>query len=853
MTTPKPTIYAVDAHALLHRSYHALPSLTTSSGEEVGALYGFSKFILRLLRDKKPEYIAVCFDSPAKTFRHDIYKEYKANREKTDDALVMQLKAAHDIIKGLGLEVLALKGFEADDLIACVARIAGENNLNAILVTSDKDSYQLVNSNVSVWSGSEKDPLRQEKYVVDRYGVLPSQMVDYQAIVGDSADNIPGVKGVGPKTAAMLLNKFNSLEGIYEALDKGDSIFTASLAKKMREGKEDAFIARKLTQLNSSCENINLNSLKAHVADEDALMALFKRFEFKDLISLAKGKQNTDVKLADSSDWDEVMEKLYNTSTISLHADEEKVLVGLSQEEYAQKNLEDLTSNDRKILESFLCGNAKTVYSHDIKTVLHKINVSIGPQCLKQCKDSLILAYCDNSSAGMYDFIKLCAVYIGQMIPESKEKNLCIENIFIRELCQALEDKLKSEGRLSLYSGMEMPLINVIYNMEKRGMKINREILLKLQKELADTEEKLQKQIEEKAGCPINVNSPKQLSKLFFEDMGLKPVRKTKTGFSTDEDVLVKLAQEHDIAKDILEFRETVKLKSTYVDNLLNGADKFDCVHTVFNQVGTATGRLSSSNPNLQNIPQRSERGLIVRKSFIAEKGCKLLAADYSQIDLRILAHESGDKRLIEAFKHGGDIHTQTASEVFGVMPGMVTKEMRGRAKAINFGIVYGQGAMGLAGQLGISHGEAKKYIDHYFEVYSGVRKWIDETVAKAKKDGYVKTFCNRVRHIPELSSPLGYLASAGQRMAVNTVVQGGSADVIKIAMIYLYQELNNTGAYMISQVHDEIILQVPTEKLKQVSAAVKDKMENTVKLSLPLVVDIKVGDNWAELDKIEV
>ncbi|MDD2773145.1 MAG: DNA polymerase I [Elusimicrobiales bacterium] len=842
------SFYIIDAHGFLHRAYHALPKFTASSGEEVGALYGFTRLLLKLLREKKPAGVAVCFDSPGKTFRHGMFSDYKANRSRTDDALVSQLRLARDIAAGLGLKVLAAEGYEADDLMACAAQKGKAAGMDTVLVTTDKDALQLIGGGISIWTGDAQAP-RGEDFVRAKYGVEPRQLADYFALVGDSSDNVPGVRGIGPKMAQKLVAACGSLETMLEKARAGDPGMDPGAAKKLLEQEKQALLSKRLVTLDCEVSVGEIPDFAVKTPDPAKIAELAKRFEFKDLFSLAQaGAAVSFTQIPKAGGWDAALARLPEAKEFFFQAADGCVLAGFSAQDYAYKAVDELTPADRAALKAAVQNPALRKTGWYIKEALRFAGIKLDKDCALSCLDLALAAYCLNPSRPNYDFAALAAEYAGAIVPAAKPPETVIwQNMFAWELARGLDAKLAAEGVERLYREMEMPLIAVLSEMENAGIAVDMDCLRRAGTELAARMEAAQSKINEAAGSGINVNSPKQLAFLLFEKLGLKPLRKTKTGYSTDEEVLAALAPAHTVPGLILEYREAAKLKSAYIDNLTEMAVD-GRVHTRFDQTGTATGRLSSLQPNLQNIPVRGESGRAVRRAFVAKEGCALLSADYSQIDLRVLAHESGDETLVRAFIDGGDIHVKTAAEVFDAAPALVTADMRRAAKTINFGIVYGQGAPGLALQLGISRQEAQKYIEHYFATYKGVKAWIDATTANARRDGLVRTMSGRLRRLPEFASANGATASFAQRAAVNTVVQGGSADVIKKAMLEIHRLLARESAAMLLQVHDELVFEIPKSDLRRLAPQLKHLMETAYQLKVPLLADMKCGENWRDM-----
>lgn len=855
MTPTEKTIYLIDAHGFLHRNYHALPKLSTSNGQEVGALYGFVRWLVKLLKEKEPAYVAVCFDSPGGcTRRKQLLPSYKANRKKPDDALVSQLNLAREMVRDLGLTAVAQTGIEADDLMGFIALKAQEQGLDSVLVTSDKDSYQFLSEHIKIWPSGGKDGLKGPEAAVEKFGVKVPFLPDYFAIVGDASDNIPGVAGVGPKSAVELIEKFGHLEDILRAAQNDDPSLKPAVAAKLRAHMEEALLSKQLVVLDRDLQMpFNLADYFVQRPDPRRLAEMFERYEFKNLLDTFKASApvlEMGAPTQNKLTVQQVLEKAAAAGKLFIYSEDELVLLSVSEQEYALEPVANLQPWELSALKKLVLNDAVLKIGYDLKFTLRELDVRLDGHFL-HCFDGRLAGYVLNPS-GDLSFPGAVAHYFSALVNnEDALQRLPLYNSYIFKLKEKLEAELKQKQVYELYEKMELPLMAVLADMEQIGLRVDLPWLesfkIVLEKEL----QRLQEEIDRIAGAPVNVNSPKQLGALLFEQLRIPPVKKTKTGYSTDEEVLEEIAHLHPVAAKILEFRANSKLKGTYVDNLLLMADEHAKVHSYLDQTGTVTGRLSSSSPNLQNIPVRTEKGRQLRRAFCAAPGHVLLSIDYSQIDLRVLAHESNDPVLVQAFKDGGDIHTQTAAQIFGVMPLMVTDEMRSGAKAINFGIIYGQGPMGLSQALQISLRQAKEYIDNYFQNFKGVRHWIDENIAKARSNGYVKTMLGHVRYLPEFNMGVANLAAFAQRAAINTIVQGGSADIIKKAMIDIFEELRGSETQMIMQVHDELIFETPEKNLRETAALLKDKMQNAVKLRVPLLVSAKAGKNWYELEKL--
>ena len=855
MTQLQPQFYLIDAHNFLHRNYHALPKLSTSSGQEVGALYGFLRWLIKMLREHNPAYVAVCFDSPGGCARRKaLLPAYKANRKKPDDALVSQLNLARGLVDTLGLTVVAKQGIEADDLMAFLARHAAAQKVPSVFVTSDKDVYQFLNEYISIWPSGGKDGFKGPEAAKEKFGVDTAFLPDYFSIVGDASDNVPGVMGVGPKSAVDLINKFGHLEDILRAAHSDNPDFKPALAKKILTHEGEALLSKQLVVFDSNLDMpFNLDDYRVRTPDKAQLEALFKEYEFKNLLDFfesprpavaAPAPEQKELLLGDA------LKKAESATRIFLHAQDEFLVLGLNEAEASYTPISDIQPWELAALKKLVENDSIEKIGYDLKLTLRELNINVHGQFIK-CFDGRLARYLLNPS-GDLSFAGACADYFSATVREDDAFELLKEyNRYIWKLQEVLTAKLKEANQWDLFNNLELPLMMVLSAMEFTGLRIDPGWLESFKVLLEQEIVRFQKDIDARAGYPVNINSPKQLGVLLFEQMKIPPVRKTKTGYSTDESVLEEIAQTYPVARAILEYRASSKLKATYVDNLLLLADDENKVHSYLDQTGTVTGRLSSSSPNLQNIPVRTEKGRLLRKAFCAAEGNVLLSVDYSQIDLRVLAHESQDPVLIQSFLDGGDIHTQTAAQVFGVMPLMVTEQMRSSAKAINFGIIYGQGPMGLSQALGITLREAKEYIDNYFRNYRVVREWIDANVALARQNGYVKTMLGHIRYLPEFNMGVGSMTSFAQRAAINTIVQGGSADIIKKAMVDVFSAFRNTPVQMVMQVHDELIFEVPQEGLTETAARIKELMQNAVKLRVPLLAAAKAGKNWYELEKL--
>lgn len=855
--SPSPVFFLIDAHGFLHRNYHALPKLSTSGGQEVGALYGFARWLIKLLNEKRPQYVAVCFDSPGGCARRKrLLPSYKANRKKPDDALVSQLDLARDMVRGMGLPVVAKPGIEADDLMAFLALRAQEYDTDSVLVTADKDVYQFLSDRISIWPSGGKEGFKGPEAAKEKFGVEKNFLPDYFAIVGDASDNVPGVAGVGPKSAVELIHTFGHLEDILRAAHNADPRMKPAWTKKILDQEANALLSKQLVVLDPELDiPFSLEDYRVHTPDPAALAELFGRYEFKNLLESfhpvsSSAPAEFFSEAAASLPLKEVLEKAAGAKEVFLYSEDEQFLFSVSEKEYALLPLADIAPWERDAIKKIVFNPSVLKLGYDLKFTLRELNIDLEGERIS-CFDGRLARYLLDPSGDLSPAGAIAHYFSALVNQEDLSLRLPLYNAYMFKLRAELERDMSGKGVLELYRTLELPLMSVLADMEFTGMKVDCAWLESFKILLEKEMEELQAQIDATAGAPVNVNSTRQLGQLLFEQLHIPPVKKTKTGYSTDEEVLAQIAPLHPVAQQILDYRSNAKLKSTYVDNLLLMADDEERVHSCLDQTGTVTGRLSSSAPNLQNIPVRTEKGRQLRRAFCAGEGKMLLSVDYSQIDLRVLAHESNDPALVQAFLDGGDIHTQTAAQIFGVMPLMVTEQMRSGAKAVNFGIIYGQGPLGLSQALNISMREAKEYIDNYFRNFQGVRRWIDENIAKARQNGFVKTMFGHVRYLPEFNMGVGSMASFAQRAAINTIVQGGSADIIKKAMVDVSAALRNTPVQMIMQVHDELIFEVPEKDLNAYAASIKTQMQDAVKLRVPLLASAKAGPNWYELKKL--
>ena len=824
----------IDGNSIVNRAYYGVRPLSTKSGIPTNAIYGFLNIMLKYIDEYTPDYLCVAFDLKAPTFRHKMYDAYKAQRKGMPDDLAEQMPHLKEVLSAMNILQLSLEGYEADDIIGTVSRLCDEKGIKCGIVTGDKDDLQLASANTQVLltttrMGQTTTEALDDKGVFEKYGVTPEEFIAVKALMGDSSDNIPGVKGIGEKTAFDLLGFFHSLDNMYNDIEN-DHI-KKSAREKLLAGKDDAYLCHRLCTIDRFVP-IDFNFEDAlYVAPDNTKLSLkLSELELRKIAQrLCKEEESSipDAPLADKAT-DEIIAACEKESDFYFFTDGESAEFLSGGKAYKASLTMLKTVFENKSIKK---------HTHEYKKICHLLsNMEIHIQ--GDFYDSEIAAYIIDPTKSEYNIDELFT-----------EFSLARSAVNFPLLCKKQIEIIEERNQTSLLYDIELPLERVLYDMENAGFKIDRNELSSFSKMLGERIEALENAIHFMAGGEININSPKQLGKLLFEDMGLPVIKKTKTGYSTDSSVLEKLKGKHEIIDCIIEYRHLAKLKSTYADAFLPLLDDEGRIRSTLKQTVTATGRISSAEPNLQNIPVRSEVGREIRKMFVAKDGCLLVGADYSQIELRVLAHMSGDETMRSAFINDEDIHTITASQVFNVPPFLVTDTMRSRAKTVNFGIIYGQSEFSLAGELKISRKEAKEYIDSYFANYSGVKNYMDETIENAKQNLYVTTLFFRRRHIPELAAKNFNLRSFGERAAMNTPIQGTAADIIKIAMVKVYLALKEQcpEARLILQVHDELICEVPQEKAEAVAQILKHEMENAVKLSVPLKADVKIGKSWYE------
>ncbi|MEW6214041.1 MAG: DNA polymerase I [Nitrospirota bacterium] len=877
-------IYLIDGNSYVYRAYYAIRGLTTSKGLPTNAIYGFTNTLLKIIREKKPDGLAVSFDSPVPTDRHRIFEEYKAQRPETPGELVQQIPHIRKIIEAFNIKSFEMPGYEADDLIGTVAREAAEKGANVFIVTADKDMLQLIDDNIKIYDPM-KDRILDEVYVKEKFGIGPERIPEFMALAGDAVDNIPGIKGVGEKTARELLLKFKSID---ELLDNIDRIEKDKLRKLISENVDMVRLSQKLSIINTSVPiDFDITEFELKEPDWLKLLSLFREFEFSSLMKLIPAgvpvKRSYEAVLS-MDKLREIASTIKKEFAFEIQATDRNPMIGsivgfsLSKEKgtgYYIPFCHSYPGTPLQINKSDALDMLAPPFENtDIPKIGH--NLKYGIMMLRQngiitkgtLYDTMIASYLINPNKPDHSLEEVAIEYLSYRkktftevlnkrssfadVPVEEATAYSSENAaLVLELKEILFDKMLKEADLEgVYFYIEMPLINVLSDMEETGVKIDIDKLNDISKGLSRELDSIQRRIFFLSGEEFNINSPKQLSRVLFHSLGLKPGKKTKTGFSTEVGVLEELAVSHELPREILNWRSLNKLKTTYVDalpTLINS--KTGRIHTSFNQTATATGRLSSSEPNLQNIPIRGDWGRRIRETFIAEEGNILLSADYSQVELRILAHLSQDDGLIDAFMNDLDIHARTASELFGIPMDKVTPDMRRIAKSVNFGVIYGISPFGLSETLGIPKDDARKYIEQYFDRHPGVKRYIEETLDRARKDGYVTTLFGRRRSIPELKSRNSNIRQQGERLAINSPVQGTAADIIKIAMINIWKRFRDRGlkAKMILQVHDELLFEFPAQELGAVRDIVRKEMEGVTSLSVPLRVDINYGKNWAE------
>lgn len=856
----------LDSNSILNRAFYGVRYLSAKDGTPTNAIYGFLNILLKLIKEQEPDYICAAFDVKAPTFRHKQYEGYKAQRKPMPEGLAAQMPLAKDVLRAMGVTILEKEGYEADDIIGTVARLCEESEISCFIATGDKDDLQLASDKTKVIltvtkSGYNETIIYDDKAVKEKYHVTPTEFIDVKALMGDPSDNIPGVKGVGEKTAMSLIEKHHSIEYIYENID--DIGLKGAMLQKMKDGREMAFMSKELATINRNTP-IEFNAEECvfdGFENNGELYEILKRLEL-----------NSIIKKLDLSDGDNVKENEDIFKDFSYQVGDKNMISGDKVTVVLDFDGDNISSaavgvgnnavvlNEQDDIKELLEDDSIAKVMFDVKEAIVKLNGRIDIKNISD--DTAIAAYLVDPAKNEYTIEKLASEYFGTVIEKPEVKQLSLLDdvetdrseylakcaVALGVLNDRIGDKIKENGQEKLYQEVELPLVTVLAHLEINGFLVDDNQLKEFADKLGEKIDALTNEIYMLAGEEFNINSPKQLGVILFEKLELKPVKKTKTGYATNADVLEKLRDKHPIVNFIMEYRQLAKLKSTYCDGLTAVVNpNTHRIHSVFTQTVTVTGRLSSTEPNLQNIPTRTELGREIRKMFVAKDGYVLVDADYSQIELRVLAHIANDETMINAFRNNEDIHAVTASQVLGIPLEDVTKEQRSSAKAVNFGIVYGIGEFSLAQDLHISVKEAKAYIESYLEKYHGVRNYMESIKEQAKKDGYVKTMLNRIRYIPELKSPNYNIRQFGERVALNTPIQGTAADIIKLAMVRVDNRLINEGlkSKLILQVHDELIVEAHKDEVDKVKQILSEEMQGAMELNVPLKVDMSTGHSW--------
>jgi DNA polymerase-1 len=886
----------IDGYSLANRAFFVpqFQAFATSTGQPTGAVFGLTRMLLKLLKESRPDYLITAFDVAAPTFRHQEYKEYKGHRLKMEDSLKSQLPIIRELFGILRVPIYEIPGYEADDLIGTYAKLALREGLEVEIITGDRDSFQLVEPGIKVLytrKGISEVDVVDEEYIKSRYQLTPVQLIDLKGLMGDSSDNIPGVPGFGEKTALKYLYQFGSLEEIYRQIDTIDKRKDRELLENYRE---QAMLSKKLATIVTDLDvRLDLPECCRHRNyHPQELVDFFKKYEFNSLVKEFTGEEQPverriemldyEVKIISDPDLDKLRAEIQQDTicfiqflTVEANWNEVKILglgIGTSQSNWFYR-LQPGAGLPEQIASAFTDPHIVKI-GHDLKRQL-LITDSLGLSPAGRFEDILISGYLITAGQGGLELEVLSETYLHRSIPAYRNERGKIFPVFALtpnlpdevlasiacgrlQALKLLRDKfnqLLTEYALNtLYDEVELPLLQVLFQMERDGIKIEPEVLRNFGAELMKRQQELETEIYSLADHAFNISSPKQLGAVLFDKLGLQAPKKNKTGYSTDAEVLETLIDQHPIIPKILEYRQNLKLQTTYIDSLITLINpRSGRVHTSFNQAVTTTGRLSSTEPNLQNIPVRSEDGRMIRRAFIPEEGCFLLAADYSQIELRIMAHFSQDPAFKEAFLKGDDIHRFTAAAVHGIPLEQVTKTMRNQAKAVNFGIIYGISGFGLAKNIGVTRKEADAFIEAYFKQYPGVKEYVTQLIDEARKSGEAHTLMGRIRKLPDLGSRNFTLRSFAERMARNTPIQGTAADIIKLAMVKVARRLQMKPELgkLLLQVHDELVFEVPKPQWPELMALVKEEMEQAVQLSVPLVVDFKIGPNWGDMTPV--
>jgi len=892
-------LYLIDGQGLIYRAFFALPKLTTKEGQIINAAYGFTLVLMRLLEEQKPDGIVVAFDTPKPTFRHKKYDKYKAHREKMPQELIDQLPLIKEIVRKFRIPAIEIEGFEADDIIGTIVEQTKKSKFKPIVVTGDKDLLQLIDADtetILMQKGISKVVQYQLKSAKEMLGFHPEKIPDFIGLKGDSSDNIPGIPGIGEKTAKNLIQTFGSLENI---LNNQEKIQKKSLKEKIKKYQKQALLSKELAVIKRDIDlDFTLDAIDYKGPDFEDIRELFHKYDFKkllDRIPKADKKRKKSVgtnnhiffhEVKDVQELETMVKKIESAGSFSFLLVEsyskrtknqtgriDSVIICQRNNLYQIRvnSINGLLDEKGIIPEKIIIDYFRTLFlnkkiekiGYNLKEILSFLN---NDDIFTDYSyfDVKIAAYLLNPSQQKYELKELMQNYLGgkrpvNLIKESKEKilseeenDICNQAILLPQLKDLLRKQLSDYNMDSLYQDVELPLVNVIFQMEKKGVKLDTAYLKDMSQKFAKEIEKIRQDIFKMSGEEFNLNSPKQLSNILFKKLNLPVIKKIKTGYSTNAQVLHKLSEKHDIVAKILCYREMEKLKNTYIDKLPKLINyRSGRIHTSFNQTGTSTGRLSSNNPNLQNIPIRTELGRDIRNAFVAEKNHIFLSADYSQIELRILAHLSKDKYLLDAFARGEDIHSFTASQIFDVDRNIVSAEMRRIAKVINFGIIYGMSSYGLSNNLDINKEDAQTYIEAYFQRYKKVKEYIEEQIVNARKNKFVKTMLNRIRFLEGIDSPNKNIREFYERIAVNMPIQGTAADLIKVAMVRINEKMFNEGlsSGLILQIHDELIFELPKSELEERKRTIKEIMESSLELSVPLIVNFKTGRRWGNLE----
>lgn len=877
------TLIIIDGNSIINRAFYALPDMSNSDGLKTNAIFGFVRMMFKIIEDYKPTHMSVAFDKKAPTFRHKQYADYKAGRKKMPDELGQQLEPLKELLDKFNINRLELEGYEADDIIGTIAKLGEENDFKVYIVTGDKDAIQLASHKTTTLI-TKKGVGEVEEYnydsVVERYEMTPTQFIDLKGLMGDKSDNIPGVPGIGEKTGIKLLKQYSTIENLIEHTDE----LKGSIKKKIEENKELALMSKELaTIIRNVPIDVKLEDLEYGDYNKDDVIEKFKEFGFTSLISKllemdggeTSIKEEVNLKVQHLDNVEDFIEKAKENKKVIIDVigregnilDKKviNVFLSLDGEEIYYVNEDELSK-----IESLLSNPEIKKHGYDLKEdyiLLKPYEIELNVMDF----DITIAEYLiDSKSSTSYECSAIAMKYLTRKIKSKEDllgkgaKAKKFDEIDFDELSAytadiintvacvypKMEEKLKETEMDGLFYHVEMPLVEVLGSMEYTGMKVDKDQLDELKDKFTTIINKLENEIFELAGEPFNINSPKQLGVILFEKLGLPVIKKTKTGYSTNAEVLEKLRDKHEIIDKITDYRQIVKLNSTYVEGLLKIINpKTGRIHSSFNQTITTTGRISSTEPNMQNIPVKTEMGRDIRKVFVADNGCKLVDADYSQVELRVLAHMSGDENMIDAFKHGEDIHSKTASQIFDVDIKDVTSKQRIEAKAINFGIIYGKTDFGLSQDLNIPVPTAKAYIESYFNKYPKIKEFMDKAVESATETGYATTILNRRRYIPEIKASNFIVRNQGKRFAMNAPIQGSAADIIKVAMVNVYNKLkeNEMKSKLILQVHDELIVEAVDEELELAEKIVREEMENAQSMDVKLDVDLNTGNSWYE------